>query len=223
MAMAANPSRASQASLPAAIGTFNHDISENVFTFPVSRSFGCGSAAISAASRPGVFATDTNCAHAVQTILTYYIEFDGPFNPALPVFITSTTELEADGQAVAGASGSINGQIIIGDNCYVSIQSGCGKQSHFVERPFAANQLYSVTLNVIAHNSFGAGMGYAFLDPVFSFNPSFANAADYMIRLSPGIGNGVPVIAVPEPEILSMMLVGIAGLALRRRTVKGGL
>jgi hypothetical protein len=57
-------------------------------------------------------------------------------------------------------------------------------------------------------------------DPLIEIDPSFANAADYSILLSPGVTNAVgPGSAVPEPSYV--LLIGVlAGLAwaARRRT-----
>ena len=217
---AAMASQESRAALPAAMGTFNHDISQNVYDFPASLTFGCGSLSITAGDTPSATAIGADCTNAAQSILGYWFEIFGPANSALPLFVASTTSLEADGQAVAGASLAINGQILAGGNCYVSLRSGCGTTYALTPMTFSANQLYSVSLNVIAHNSFGPGSAYAFLDPTFSFDPSFANAAAYRFEFSPGIGNGVQASPVPEPETYLLVLLGLAGVVAKRRLAR---
>ena len=210
-------SQESRAALPAAVGTFNHDFSLNVYDFPASMTFGCGSLSITGGDTPSATAIGSNCTNAAQSILSYSFEIFGPANSALPLFVASTTSLDADGQAVAGATLAINGQILAGGNCYVSLRSGCGTHYSLAAMSFSANQLYTVSLNVIAHNSFGAGSAYAFLDPTFAFDPSFANAAAYRLEFSPGIGNGVPASPVPEPETAMLLLLGLAGVVAKRR------
>jgi hypothetical protein len=57
----------------------------------------------------------------------------------------------------------------------------------------------------------------AFLDPYFYIDPTFANASDYSIIVSPGVGN----FAAPEPSTWTMVLLGIASLGFARFRPEG--
>jgi hypothetical protein len=72
-----------------------------------------------------------------------------------------------------------------------------------------------VSTNIAGNSVESSG---AFLDPIFSIDPSFVGANNYSIETSPGIGN---VSAVPEPSTWAMMFLGFAGvgfMAYRRKS-----
>jgi hypothetical protein len=51
--------------------------------------------------------------------------------------------------------------------------------------------------------------GDAYVDPYVQIDPSFADAADYRLVISDGIGNSPPG-PIPEPSTWAMMLLGFA-------------
>jgi hypothetical protein len=53
----------------------------------------------------------------------------------------------------------------------------------------------------------------AFLDPYIYVDPTFPNADQYSILLSPGIGNSLTA-PVPEPSTWAMLLLGFSGISL---------
>jgi hypothetical protein len=61
----------------------------------------------------------------------------------------------------------------------------------------------------------GAATSSASADPLIEINPSFANASDYSILLSPGVGNATN--STPEPGTLMLICCGGAFLLLARR------
>lgn len=85
---------------------------------------------------------------------------------------------------------------------------------------FPINTVIDVRMVAIADSDieFGPSAASALIDPIFSIDPSFANAGLYSIITSDGIGNGGAG-GVPEPSVWALMLVGFGtlGAALRRR------
>ena len=216
LGMAAVPAVA----LPGATGTFNSNVSNNVFVFPASASFACGSAAIAASPLPALSASGSDCGDSLQAILTYYFQVNGPSGTTVPLAVASTNSLAASGAAQAGYSLTVAGQTIDIGNCYYGSLAACGSHDSLTTMTLTANQPYGVTMMTIVSNILGPGSGSAFLDPQFSFAPGFANAADYSFEFSPGIGNGLA--PVPEPEVLSLMILGLAGAACWQRGRRAG-
>lgn len=208
-------SQPAAAALPDAIGTFNTDVSSNVFVFPATASFACGAASIKASPLPALSVSGTDCPDVLQAILTYYFQIAGPAGTLVPISVASTHTLAATGSAQAGYSLSVAGQTIDIDNCYFARLAACGSHDSTTAMSLAANQIYGVTMMTAASNFLGAGTAGAFLDPRFFFASNFANATEYAFDFSPGIGNGVT--PVPEPGVLTMMLLGVAGLTYWRR------
>jgi hypothetical protein len=56
---------------------------------------------------------------------------------------------------------------------------------------------------------------YAYLDPTFEIDPSWAYAKDFQLEISPGYSAGGGG-AVPEPSTWALMLLGFAGLGFAR-------
>jgi PEP-CTERM motif len=78
---------------------------------------------------------------------------------------------------------------------------------------YQANQSYQIQM--IAEGAANAGYGgsasfFANVDPVFKIDPTFANANEYSLLFSPGVGNSVS--PVPLPSTWGMMLMGLIGL-----------
>ena len=201
------------AALPGATGTFNTNVSTNVFVFPASASFACGSASITAGPLPTLSVSGTDCPDVLQAILSYTVRINGPSNSLIPVSVASFHSLAATAAAQAGYSLTVASQTIDIGNCYFASLAACGSHGLSTAMSLVANQLYGVTMMTAVSNFLGAGSGTAFLDPQFSFAAGFDNAGGYTFEFSPGIGNGTVTTPVPEPEVLSMLLVGMAGLA----------
>ena len=205
------------AALSGAVGTFNTNVSTNVFVFPASASFACGTASITAVPLPTLSVTGTDCPDVLQAILSYSVRINGPANAVIPVSVASFHSLAANAAAQAGYSLTVASQTIDIGNCYFASLAACGSHGLSTAMSFVANQTYGVTMMTAVSNFLGAGSGTAFLDPQFSFAAGFDNSAGYAFEFSPGIGNGMAVTPVPEPEVLSMMLLGLAGLAFLQR------
>jgi hypothetical protein len=209
---------AAWAAPPPASGTFNYDVSLTVNTFPAGHSFACGTVSIDAAPLPTVSAIGSGgCTSVLQAIFGYYVEIVGPTNVLVPITVASTATLSANGLAQAGFSLGVGSQTIGIGNCYFASLTACGAHSTSTSMVMMTNQLYSVGMMADVSNFLGDGTGSAVVDPQFFFDGNFG--PDYTFVFSPGVGNGVTVGVVPEPETLALMLAGLAAgsIALRRR------
>jgi hypothetical protein len=70
--------------------------------------------------------------------------------------------------------------------------------------------------NSITIGGSATGPSTAFADPFIEVDPNFANASDYSIVVSQGIGN-TPVSATPEPSSLVLASVALGCVALLRQ------
>jgi hypothetical protein len=212
---------AAWAAPPAASGTFNYDVSLTVNNFPASHSFACGTVSIDAAPLPTVSAIGAGCTSVLQAIFGYYVEIVGPTNVLVPISVASTATLSATGAAQAGYSLGVGSQTIGIGNCYFAGLTACGTHTTSTSMMMMTNQLYAVGMMADVSNFLGAGSGSAVVDPQFFFDGDFG--PDYAFVFSPGVGNGVAVGVVPEPETLALMLAGLAAgsIAVRRRRRDG--
>jgi hypothetical protein len=213
---------AAWAAPPDASGAFNYDVSLTVTNFPASHSFACGTVSIDAAPLPTVSAVGSGgCTSVLQAIFNYYVEIVGPTNQLLPILVSSTTTLNATGSAQAGYSLGVGSQTIGIGNCYFASLAACGTHSTSTSMMMMTNQLYAVGMMADISNFLGAGSGSAVVDPQFFFDGDFGPS--YAFVFSPGVGNGVAVGVVPEPETLALMLAGLAAVsvAVRRRRLDG--
>lgn len=81
---------------------------------------------------------------------------------------------------------------------------------------------YTVEMRLQANCYAGMGVGCttsALIDPTFTVNPNQANAGQYSIAFSPGVGNGTPG-AVPEPASFLLLGGGLLGICVRVRQSK---
>jgi hypothetical protein len=169
--------------------------------------------------------------------LEYFIEIVGPGSGLAPLHITGSGsvgsfnggigavsyEVVTPGIEFLAAVTSINGVTtvpgtdgvhpLLPDNTLFNIDG---------TMLFPINTILDVLMFAEADSDveLGPSQGAAFIDPVFSIDPSFANADQYSIVTSPGIGNGdIGGGGVPEPSAWAMMLIGFGalGATLRER------
>ena len=147
--------------------------------------------------------------------LRYSLKIVGPGAPGttIPVFV------QAYG-SVTASSGSARAVFYIDGpgGTYYDVATFDGFDSFSVASTFQllANYQYSVILTTFTQAASGfqdgvpfQGFGHAFVDPVFTIDPSVAGL--YSLQLSPGVLNALPS-AVPEPSTWAMMLIGFVGL-----------
>jgi len=162
--------------------------------------------------------------------LTYYLEIvplaGGQSGITVPVDVVALGAAAASGQDPAGYSGSgeAGGLFTSPDGDAVGLSTLPGNLS----LSFSYNQtqelhtgvLYSVSMSVnaqvIGEGNPAGEYAWAWIDPQISIDPSFAQANDYSLELSPNL-------VVPEPSTWAMLLGGLGLLAFwRQRKEKTG-
>ena len=151
--------------------------------------------------------------------LDYYFEVTGgSYGDAVPILID--TSLVTSGGVVKGGFASIT---INGNQVAVACTNICGSDISFtgpISLTAYSGEAEYIDLYVQVDGQAGrAGTAYASIDPYIHVDPSFAQADDYAVIVSPGIGNSPAGAGVPEPTTWAMILIGFGGLGgiLRRR------
>jgi hypothetical protein len=171
-------------------------------------------------------------AASAQNILDYYIRIVGPNASAVPLLVNSQAAftssnlvfgsgsqfvLSVDSNTIAYVGFGVAGLevfqhtgLINGSFNALSITQTLTEASN---KDILVHMFVSSTIAGNSVESIGA-----FLDPIFSIDPSFLGASNYSIETSAGIGN---VSAVPEPSTWAMMILGFGGvgfMAYRRKS-----
>src|SRR5579883_1049274 len=153
--------------------------------------------------------------------LTYQFEVVGPSTNAVVPILVSAFGNVGGSTTGAGIFGSLQSTLTVG-GLGISINQSVGGSSaaswslNNNNFNFTPNTLYGIQM--IAEGSANAGIlggtasFFANVDPVFTIDPTFADANQYSFLFSPGVGNGVS--ATPLPTSWTMMLIGLAGFGL---------
>lgn len=153
----------------------------------------------------------------------YFFAVVGPADEMVPVHFTASGSAtvtlggatsDTDPNLRMDATATVAGQTM--GICLNSISGGCPALPPFGTVTFeaTADQVYEVDLYVSGQGQIAcvgcSAVGTAYVDPFIQIDPDFADAADFQVLISAGIGNSPPTI--PEPSTWVMMVVGLAGL-----------
>jgi hypothetical protein len=164
----------------------------------------------------------TNYTSAVNN-LDYYIRIDGPAATNVPLIVNSQAALSStnliygsgssflisvDYQTIAYVGASYSGLTVLGGSGSITGPAG--------DLSIAQTLLEQTNTDILVHMYVVADIQGntvestgAFLDPTFFVDPTFAQANEYSIETSVGIGNISPV---PEVSTWAMMMLGFAGV-----------
>jgi hypothetical protein len=183
---------------------------------------------------------DIDYSHAAaNATLSYSFELVGPAGlvPTDISAVVDTTSV-AGGSTRAGAAAYLEisqsgggSYVFYGFACTGGLAEGCPSfnVSSFTLNsvfPLVANHYYNVYMSIGADTysdqifpfAAGSGAASAFVDPYVRIDPTFANADQYSLWVTPGVGDAA---AVPEPATWAMLMLGLGavGVALRQRKV----
>ena len=201
-------------------GTTFHVLTSDSLTYASFSMSGAPAASVTADASGGT----NNHSGSASAAITYFMEYSGPSNVTIPLLMTVAGEVDTTGGAgnltYAAARIEFDSNQLWEPFCRADF--GCSKET--IGQTFSfniqSNQEYQVLISAGANVSTGNtdGTAHAFADPQFSIDPSFANAGDYSLVLSSGIGNALT--AAPEPATITAAGLALAALIARRRAVR---
>jgi hypothetical protein len=224
----ATPQASAAIAVPAA--TSSVDCTSNNPEFGESNSGGCalpgGNGLASAVLSPFVnISTEVSAAPAVASLFAsgdinyFFAVVGGTAGDSVPVLVHAGLDVDAT------LSGTASASIVVTTNfgspavAEVCAGTSCTEEGDFggVLAVLAeSGQFNTISLTAVSEEAFSlGGRAGASADPLITIDPSFADAAEYSIVVSPGVANALPpAMAVPEPSTWAMMLLGFAGLSL---------
>jgi len=144
--------------------------------------------------------------------MSYYFNLDGPAGKSVPIIVAATGQ--GSGVGANSRRGFEFGQYQPSVISFVSDQQ---------TKDFTYKQTFYLTpgdtyyVNMFADLDISASQnrleGTLMIDPVFTIDPTFVDAAQYQLVFSDGIAN-LPAVATPLPATLPLLAIGLGGLSL---------
>ena len=174
---------------------------------------------------PYVYASTSSTYGFAAATLKYYFSVSGPGSDLVPLhasYLGRVTGSDGTQNALGGWQLSISNSSSSTGSYYAPSYPMNYEESGVLDFTAAAGDVTKVSLSVNTFvNDTSTFSASAYLDPIFTIDPTFAAAhPGYSLSFSDGVGNGPS--GVPEPASWALMLIGMgsagASLRLRRRT-----
>ncbi len=148
--------------------------------------------------------------------VTFYFEVQGSATgvTSVPLIFTGSGSTSASGpDAEALAYFETPGGQLYSCSATGGAVGACGSEpasnSGTIDYSAAVGGLYDMQVIASGDSTLGSGNWSASVDPEVMIDPSFADAADFTLVLSPGVPGGT---TTPEPSSLLLLATGLSGL-----------
>jgi hypothetical protein len=148
--------------------------------------------------------------------LTYSFEVvGGTAGTQVPLIITANLETSASGGAASQAIINVFAASTVSQEACSNLTCAGTSFSGNLAALATVGQVNSISLSAgTSIGTEGSHSGFASADPLIVVDPTFANASQYSVILSPGVANGVP-----EPEYSWLLGCSLTSLAVLRKTM----
>jgi hypothetical protein len=226
--LGSDPERQFKGSTPQSASGINGNIAASGTTSPIPNPTLTGAASGGPQPGPGLSGAVSELSE-----ITWSFEVVGPSGIPVPVIVagnagvnatnTNGLSFEATALITPDGGGVLTGGACLAGGTSYTCPSYAPSSSFSMSRQFfvSPNSVIGMGIDVgltIANNPTpGANLGTitGYVDPVVTIDPAFAQASQYTLVLSPGIGNSST--AAPEPASLLLMISALAAFPLLRR------